>query len=123
MNPFEQYELEMTRRQLLARGRGCLGAAALGMLLQGDRSSSAAAATATSASNPGLPGLPHFAPRAKRVIYLFMAGGPSHIDMFDYKPAMRKLHGTELPESIRNGQRLTGMSSGQASFPCVAPMF
>ena len=127
MNPFEQYELEMTRRQLLARGRGCLGAAALGMLLQGDRSAQAAASKASnapaSAANPGLPGLPHFAPRAKRVIYLFMAGGPSHIDMFDYKPAMRQLHGTELPDSVRGGQRLTGMSSGQASFPCVAPMF
>ena len=52
-----------------------------------------------------------------------MAGGPSHIDLFDYKPEMRKLHGTELPDSIRNGQRLTGMSSGQSTFPCVAPMF
>ena len=62
-------------------------------------------------------------PRAKRVIYLFMAGGPSHIDMFDYKPALRKIHGQELPDSIRNGQRITGMTSGQKSFPCVAPMF
>ena len=52
-----------------------------------------------------------------------MAGGPSHIDMFDYKPKMRDLHGTELPDSIRNGQRITGMTSGQSSFPCVAPMF
>jgi hypothetical protein len=79
------------------------------------------------ASNPGpgrgLPGLPHFQPRAKRVIYLFLAGGPSHIDLFDYKPTMGKIHGTELPESIRQGQRLTTMSSGQSSFPCVAPMF
>ncbi|MFT5130317.1 MAG: hypothetical protein ACI8W8_003947, partial [Rhodothermales bacterium] len=61
--------------------------------------------------------------KAKRVIYLFMAGGPSHIDTFDYKPAIRKLHGTELPDSIRQGQRITGMTSGQKSFPCVAPMF
>lgn len=52
-----------------------------------------------------------------------MAGGPSHIDLFDYKPAMRRWHGTELPDSIRQGQRLTGMTSGQKSFPCVAPMF
>ncbi|WDE99375.1 DUF1501 domain-containing protein [Lentisphaera profundi] len=65
-----------------------------------------------------LPGLP----KAKRVIYLFMAGGPSHIDTFDFHPEMRKLHGTELPDSIRNGQRITGMTSGQKSFPCVAPM-
>jgi hypothetical protein len=60
--------------------------------------------------------------KAKRVIYLFMAGGPSHIDTFDFHPEMRKLHGKELPASIRNGQRITGMTSGQSSFPCVAPM-
>ena len=65
----------------------------------------------------------HILHPGKRVIYLFMAGGPSHIDMFDYKPKMRDLHGTELPDSIRNGQRITGMTSGQSSFPCVAPMF
>jgi hypothetical protein len=69
------------------------------------------------------PLLPHFAPRARRVIYLFMSGGPSHIDLFDYKPELRKIHGQELPESIRQGQRLTTMTSGQTSFPCVAPMF
>ena len=121
MNPIDKHQLLLTRRQLLARGRGCLGAAALATLFRADDQAQASAPR--SASNPGLPGLPHFAPTAKRVIYLFMAGGPSHIDMFDYKPAMRKLHGTELPDSIRDGQRLTGMSSGQASFPCVAPMF
>jgi hypothetical protein len=76
-----------------------------------------------SQSTGGIPGLPHFAPKAKRAIYLFFSGGPSHIDMYDYKPSLRKIHGTELPESIRNGQRLTGMTSGQKSFPCVAPMF
>ena len=120
MNPLEKHELLMTRRQLLARGRGCLGAAALATLLKSEKAN---ANSATVSSNPGLPGLPHLPPTAKRVIYLFMAGGPSHIDMFDYKPEMRKLHGSELPDSIRNGQRLTGMSSGQKSFPCVAPMF
>ncbi len=100
-----------------------LSAAALGTLLQRDSSASPDQSGGPGQSNPGLPELPHFTPTAKRVIYLFMAGGPSHIDMFDYKPEMRKLHGSELPDSIRNGQRLTGMSSGQASFPCVAPMF
>ncbi len=68
-------------------------------------------------------GMTHFAPRAKRVIYLFMAGGPSHIDMFDYHPRIRELHGIELPASIRMGQRITTMTSGQTSFPVVAPMF
>lgn len=71
----------------------------------------------------GVLGKPHFKQTAKRIIFLFFSGGPSHIDMFDYKPAMRKLHGIELPDSIRQGQRLTGMTSGQKAFPCVAPMF
>lgn len=100
------------RRNFLGRSCSLLGGAALSSLLP--RQASAASSQ---------PSLPHFAPKAKRVIYLFMAGGPSHIDMFDYKPAMQKLHGTELPDSIRNGQRITGMTSDQSSFPCVAPMF
>ena len=66
---------------------------------------------------------PHFAPQAKRVIYLFMAGGPSHIDTFDYHPEIRDFHGQELPASVRMGQRITGMTSGQSTFPVVAPMF
>ncbi|GAB5406742.1 MAG: DUF1501 domain-containing protein [Aureliella sp.] len=128
MHPVEEFERQMTRRQLLARGRGCLGAAALATLLgrdanAGTKNESPKSSGGAASGTGGLPELPHFQPTAKRVIYLFMAGGPSHIDMFDYKPAMRQLHGTELPDSIRDGQRLTGMSSGQASFPCVAPMF
>lgn len=71
----------------------------------------------------GIPGLPHFAPRAKRVIYLFQSGGPSQVDLFDYKPVMEKLHGTELPASVRGQQRVTGMTAGQASFPVVKPMW
>ncbi len=65
----------------------------------------------------------HFAPKAKRVIYLFQSGGPSHLELLDYKPKLRSLHGSELPDSIRQGQRLTGMTSGQKSFPVVAPKF
>lgn len=61
------------------------------------------------------------APRAKRVIYLFQSGGPSQLELMDYKPRLRDLHGTELPDSIRQGQRLTGMTSGQKSFPVIAP--
>jgi hypothetical protein len=71
----------------------------------------------------GLPGLPHFAPKAKRVIYLFQSGGPSQIELFDYKPQLVKLAGTELPDSIRNGQRLTGMSASQSTFPVVPSKF
>lgn len=71
----------------------------------------------------GLTGVPHFPAKAKRVIYLFQSGGPSHLELLDYKPRLRSLHGTELPASIRMGQRLTGMTSGQARFPVVAPPF
>ncbi len=72
-------------------------------------------------NNPlkGALGQPHFVPKAKRVIYLFQSGAPSQLDLFDYKPLLAKMHGEDLPESIRQGQRLTGMSSGQASFPLV----
>lgn len=68
-------------------------------------------------------GLTHFAPRAKRVVYLFQSGGPSHLELLDEKPELKRLHGTELPDSIRQGQRLTGMTSGQSSFPVIAPKF
>ncbi len=65
----------------------------------------------------------HFARARSSVIFLFMSGGPSQIDLFDYKPKLRDFHGQELPDSVRQGQRITGMTSGQKSFPCVAPMF
>jgi hypothetical protein len=101
------------RRTFITRSATALGAAALSGLVDPSLFGSASGAV------PG----PHFAPKAKRLIYLFLAGGPSHIDTYDYKPAMRDLHGKELPDSIRNGQRITGMTSGQKAFPCVAPMF
>ena len=65
----------------------------------------------------------HLPAKAKRVIYLVMSGGPSHIDLFDYKPKLKDFNGTELPASIRMGQRITGMTAGQKSFPCAAPIF
>ncbi|MES1258327.1 MAG: DUF1501 domain-containing protein, partial [Acidobacteriota bacterium] len=71
----------------------------------------------------GLPGLPHFAPKAKRVIYLFQSGGPSQIELFDNKPNLTRFQGTDLPESVRNGQRLTGMSASQSTFPVVPSKF
>ena len=111
---------EQNRRDVLSKALGLMGTAAFATL---NAREAPAAPRDASPSNRGLPTLPHFAPTAKRVIYLFMAGGPSHIDLFDYHPEMRKLHGKELPDSVRNGQRITGMTSGQKSFPCVAPMF
>ncbi|PHS16927.1 MAG: sulfatase [Blastopirellula sp.] len=116
MNPIQQRQQLMSRRSLLQGGCGILGAAGLHGLIN-------TPAAKGDVVYGGMPGLPHFAPKAKRVIYLFFSGGPSHIDMFDYHPEMRNLHGKELPESVRNGQRLTGMTSGQKKFPCVAPMF
>ena len=70
--------------------------------------------------HPPQPGFPHFAPKAKRLIYLHMNGAPSQLDLFDYKPQLQKYYDKELPDSIRNGQRITGMTSGQARFP-IAP--
>jgi hypothetical protein len=96
----------LTRRGFL----GQVGLAALAGLLEGSRAHAAG----------GLPGLPHFPAKAKRVIYLFQSGAPSQMDLFDYKPGLRDLRGTELPDSIRAGQRLTGMTSRQESFP-IAP--
>ncbi len=66
-----------------------------------------------------VPGLRDFAPKAKRVIYLFQNGAPSQIETFDYKPKLKEMFGQELPESVRGGQRLTGMTANQSSFPLV----
>jgi len=116
MNPFEDYVRSETRRQFLTRGRNALGFAALASLL-GD---SGAAAVIDGSTPEGVRQLTHFAPKAKRVIYLHMVGGPSQMDLYDYKPKMREYYDKDLPESIRQGQRLTTMTSGQARFP-VAP--
>ena len=96
----------LTRRHFFGRNASGLGIAALAHLMGRD-----------SAAGSGLPGLPHFAPKAKHVIYLFQSGGPSQIDLFDHKPRLKQLHGTELPDSVRRGQRLTGMTASQTSFP------
>jgi hypothetical protein len=108
--------LLQTRRYFLGRAATGIGTAALATLLN-------PSLVRADAAKPPAGSFPNFAPKAKRVIYLFMSGGPSHIDLFDYKPALKKFHGTELPDSIRNGQRITGMTSGQKSFPCVYPIF
>ena len=114
MNSFLNSDHMLDRRKFLNMGARGMGALGLASLAQPGILNGASRGSLTE---------PHFKPKAKRVIYLFFSGGPSHIDMYDYKPAMRKIHGIELPDSIRNGQRITGMTSGQKSFPCVAPMF
>ncbi len=113
-----------TRRQLFGRTAWGIGAAALSSML--DREPLLAASRPESAagrSKHGLEGLPHFAPRARRVIYLHQSGGPSQLDLFDYKPRLKESHGTELPDSVRMGQRITGMTSGQSSLPMVSSIF
>ncbi len=114
MDLADELKLAMTRRHFFARGSAGLGTAALASLLSGAE---------THSKMGGLPDLPHFAPKAKRVIFLHQSGGPSQMDLFDYKPNMRKLQGSELPDSIRRGQRITGMTSGQSSFPVASPIF
>ena len=79
--------------------------------------------TAAGEGSGGVLGLTHFAPKAKRVIYLFQSGGPSQLELFDHKPLLNQLRGQELPESVRMGQRLTGMTSGQSSFPLAGSFY
>ncbi len=119
MNPHREHQLLLTRRQLFGRSAAGIGTAALASLLNPQLF----AETAKPAGIPGTLLEPHFAPKAKRVIYLFMSGGPSHIDLFDYKARLKELHGTELPAEIRMGQRVTGMTAGQKSFPCASSLF
>ena len=107
-NPQREYDLMMTRRQLFGRTALGLGTAAMANLLGPELSAE------------GKPTGPHHKPKAKRVIYLFMSGGPSHHDLWDYKPKMQEMYGKQLPSEVRDGQRLTGMTAGQKTHP-VAP--
>jgi len=106
----------INRRHFLNRVGMGLGGIALADLL-------ASSAQAMPAVDRGVLGQPHFAPKAKRIIYLFMSGGPSQIDLFDYKPLLNQRHGEQLPDSIRGTQRLTGMSGNQSSIPLVGSPF
>jgi uncharacterized protein DUF1501 len=121
MDPFLQHRQAVTRRHFFKQGAAGLGSAALSSMLTADLQGRSQRAS----GQPGvsLPGLPHFAPKAKRAIYLFMAGAPSQIDMFDYKPTMNDWFDKDLPESIRKGQRLTTMTSGQERFPLAPSKF
>ncbi len=106
---------ELTRRHFFRRNATGIGAAALGSLLNPE--------LFASESTAGTGGLqsPHFPAKAKRVIYLFMHGGPSQMETFDYKPRLKKLNSSPLPDSVRGDQRLTGMTSGQKTLPIAAP--
>ncbi len=120
MPPDDPLGLALTRRHFFGLTSTGIGAAALASLLAPD---AFAATTGIHPATGGLPGLPHFPPTARRVIFLHQSGAPSQIDLFDYKPKLAKLEGTELPGSVRNGQRITGMTSGQSSLPVAASVF
>jgi len=113
MDPQAESRLLLTRRHFFGRASTGIGVAALASLLDEE----------LLAASDALPGLPHFAPKAKRVIYLFQSGAPSQMDLFDYKPRLEDWRGTELPDSIRKGQRLTGMTATQSSFPVAPSLF
>jgi hypothetical protein len=115
MHPFQEMRQNVTRRHFFGQAGLGLGTAALASLLP-----EISSANEEKKRVGGLPELPHFAPKAKRAIYLFMAGAPSQMDLFDYKPKMDELFDKDLPETIRMGQRLTTMTSGQQRFP-IAP--
>ena len=140
-NPYQKYEIkyksimnkdikriqqQIDRREFLTKTSLGLGTMALGNLL----GMPSLFGNSSAPMNPplvngigGLPGLPHFQPKAKRIVYLFMSGGPSQMDLYDYKPNLEKLHGQDLPDSVRQGQRLTGMSAGQSTIPIAASPF
>jgi len=115
-----QLQDAINRRTFLQSACGFGMAAAAGLLSEG---SSGAMPDVGKHPVPGRPGLPHFPPKAKRVIYLFQSGAPSQMELFDYKPKLAEYRGQDLPASIRNGQRLTGMTSGQAKFPVAPSIF
>jgi hypothetical protein len=118
---FDEFKTNITRRYFFAKGSHLLGTAALASLLgQSVGARSAFASSATHAGSPIEPPHSHFAPKAKHVIYLHMVGGPSQLDLYDYKPVMQKWYDKDLPDSVRMGQRLTTMTSGQSRFP-IAP--
>jgi hypothetical protein len=116
MNPFPFYEQALTRRAFLSKSSTGLGLMAFASLLKGtDRN--ATAKTAGALKNL------QFKPKAKRIIYLFQSGAPSHLDLFDPKPKLKEMTGVELPPSVRMGQRITGMTAGQSVLRCVGSAY
>jgi len=115
-------EKALTRRAFLARSTTGLGAIALSALLRHDLLGAALPTNPALKPKGALPSL-QLAPKAKRVIYLFQSGAPSHIDLFDPKSKLTQMTGEELPPSVRMGQRITGMTAGQKALLCVGPAY
>ena len=112
-----EHSLNLNRRKFLSKLSLGIGSIALGSLLIPDLFSS------KSEEDMMVTGLPQFAPKAKRIIYLFQNGAPSQLDLFDYKPKLQEMFGQDLPASIRQGQRLTGMTADQKKFPLAGSVF
>ena len=128
MNESALNPISINRRALLQNSAYGFGGMALGQLLASSLGESSAFANSANAHGEGTPvpgsmGTLHHAAKAKRVIFLFQSGAPSQLDLFDYKPLLNRKHGTELPDEIRGGQRLTGMSGNQSSLPLVGSPF
>ena len=125
MNPLESLRMNLTRRHFFTQGSHLLGGMAIASLSTDQRLLQADASSGLSSDVERVAGAagPHFAPKAKHVIYLHMVGGPPQMDLYDYKPAMNDWYDKDLPETIRNGQRLTTMTSGQAKFPVAPTIF
>ena len=123
MNPLLEGKALFTRRAFFGRSALGVGTAALASLLGKDAFAGAAATGGAGGARraiPGLPELPHFAPKAKRVIYLFQNGAPSHVDLFDYKPKLREWHGKQIPDEVVGGKRFSTMTGNQTARPVLA---
>jgi len=121
-DPLNTHRIHHLRRHFFARSAAGLGSIALASMMS-QQAQSGAASNELLKGVPGILDQPHHTPKAKRVIYLFQSGGPSQLDLFDYKPTLKAQHGQPLPDSIRNGQRLTGMSGNQAILPLAQSTF
>ena len=122
MDVEQNIRLQLTRRHLFGLSAKGIGIAALASLIAPTNLLSEVAKPASTSN--GLPGLPHFPPKAKRVIFLFQSGAPSQVELFDYKPKLKELHGTQLPSSVRQGPPLAGMAAtDSAAFTLAAPSF
>src|SRR5579864_5599700 len=120
MDVHEEFRLAMTRRHFFGLGSTGIGTAALASLLNPQLF---AGTIDANAKTGGLPGLPHFPPKAKRVIFLHQSGGPAQMDLFEYKEKLAENRGKDLPASVRMGQRITGMTSGQSTLPVAPAIF
>ena len=123
MDAFQKFQQRMTRRQFFGRAANGLGTAALSSMLGQSFLSQVARAMSTGDTSGVTAALPNFAPKAKRAIFLFMAGAPSQIDLWDYKPGLKAMFDKDLPNSVRGNQRLTGMTAGQSRFPIAPSVF